>query len=147
MINSIGLVTMAQLGARLVKRVPVGRVVLLSQLVMAAGAVGFLAAALTGHPPLAALLIPLFFFLAFFGSMRPNATAIALTNQGAIAGTASAWVGALPFLLGAFLSPLAGLGGEGAASVAGIMLAALCVAGLPCVLLIAGRRSAAATKS
>jgi hypothetical protein len=31
--------------------------------------------------------------------------------------------------------------------VAGIMLAALCVAGLPCVLLIAGRRSAAATKS
>ena len=81
--------------------------------------------------------MPLFFFIAFFGSMRPNATAIALTNQGAIAGTASAWVGALPFLLGAFLSPLAGLGGEGAATVAGIMLAALCVAGLPCVLLIA----------
>jgi DHA1 family bicyclomycin/chloramphenicol resistance-like MFS transporter len=137
MINSIGLVVMAQLGARLVKRVPVARVVLLSQVVMAAGAVGFLAAALTGHPPLAALLVPLFFFLSFFGSMRPNATAIALTNQGAIAGTASAWVGALPFLLGAFLSPLAGLGGQGAATVAGIMLAALCVAGLPCVLLIA----------
>ena len=136
MINSIGLVAMAQLGARLVKRMPVARVVLGSQVVMAAGAVGFLAAALTGHPPLAALLVPLFFFIAFFGSMRPNATAIALTNQGAIAGTASAWVGALPFLLGALLSPLAGLGGEGAATVAGIMLAALCVAGLPCVLLI-----------
>jgi MFS transporter, DHA1 family, multidrug resistance protein len=143
MINSIGLVAMAQLGARLVKRVPVARVVLLSQLVMAAGAVGFLAAALTGHPPLAALLVPLFFFLSFFGSMRPNATAIALTNQGAIAGTASAWVGALPFLLGAFLSPLAGLGGQGAATVAGILLAALCVAGLPCVLLIARPHPAA----
>jgi len=140
-INSIGLVAMAQLGARLVKRgVPVARVVLLSQLVMAAGAVGFLAAALTGDPPLAALLVPLFFFLAFFGSMRPNATAIALADQGAIAGTASAWVGALPFLLGAFLSPLAGLGGEGAATVAGIILAALCLAGLPCVLLIARTR-------
>ena len=83
--------------------------------------------------------MPLFFFIAFFGSMRPNATAIALTNQGAIAGTASAWVGALPFLLGAFLSPLAGLGGKGAATVAGVMLAALCLAGLPCVLLIARR--------
>ena len=141
MINSIGLVAMAQLGARLVKRgVPVARVVVVSQLVMAAGAVGFLAAALTGHPPLVALLVPLFFFLAFFGSMRPNATAIALTNQGAIAGTASAWVGALPFLLGAFLSPLAGLGGDGAATVAGILLAALCLAGLPCVLLIARTR-------
>jgi DHA1 family bicyclomycin/chloramphenicol resistance-like MFS transporter len=140
MINSIGLVAMAQLGARLVKRVPVARVVLFSQLVMAAGAIGFLAVALTGHPPLAALLVPLFFFLAFFGSMRPNATAIALTNQGAIAGTASAWVGALPFLLGALLSPLAGLGGEGAATVAGIMLSALCVAGLPCVLFLARTR-------
>jgi DHA1 family bicyclomycin/chloramphenicol resistance-like MFS transporter len=140
MINSIGLVTMAQLGARLVKRMPVARVVLGSLLVMAAGCVTFLAIALTGHPPLWALLVPLFFFIAFFGSMRPNATAIALTNQGAIAGTASAWVGALPFLLGAFLSPLAGLGGEGAATVAGIMLAALCVGALPCVLLIAGRR-------
>jgi DHA1 family bicyclomycin/chloramphenicol resistance-like MFS transporter len=50
-------------------------------------------------------------------------------------------VGALPFLVGAFLSPLAGLGGDGAATVAGIMLAALCVAGLPCVLLIPGRRA------
>lgn len=136
MINSIGLVALAQLGAHMVKQMPVARVVLISQAVMAAGAIGFLAAALTGHPPLAALLVPLFFFLSFFGSMRPNATAIALTNQGAIAGTASAWVGALPFLAGAILSPLAGLGGEGAATVAGIMLAALCVAGLPCVLLI-----------
>jgi DHA1 family bicyclomycin/chloramphenicol resistance-like MFS transporter len=121
---------MAQLGARLVKRVPVARVVLASQLVMAAGAVGFLAAALTGHPPLAALLVPLFFFLSFFGSTRPNATAIALANQGAIAGTASAWVGALPFLAGAFISPLAGLGGEGAATVAGILLTALCAGAL-----------------
>jgi DHA1 family bicyclomycin/chloramphenicol resistance-like MFS transporter len=147
MINAIGLTAMAQIGTRLVKRVPAARIVLISQVVMAAGAVGFLAAALTGHPPLAALLVPLFFFLSFFGSMRPNAAAIALTNQGTIAGTASAWVGALPFLAGAFLSPLAGLGGEGAATVAGIMLAALCVAGLPCVLLIAGRRRGCAGKS
>ena len=139
MINSIGLVTMAQLGARLVKRIPAPWIVLASLAVMAAGCVTFLAVALTGHPPLAALLVPLFFFIAFFGSMRPNATAVALTNQGVIAGTASAWVGALPFLLGAFLSPLAGLGGEGAATVAGVLLAALTVGALPCVLLIAGR--------
>ncbi|HVT68556.1 MAG TPA: multidrug effflux MFS transporter, partial [Trebonia sp.] len=139
MVNSIGLVIMAQVGARLVKRVPATRVVVASVIVMAAGCVTFLVVALTGHPPLAALLVPLFFFIAFFGSMRPNATAIALTNQGSIAGTASAWVGALPFLLGAFLSPLAGVGGEGAATAAGIILAALTVGALPCVLL-AGRR-------
>jgi len=147
MINAIGLTAMAQIGTRLVKRVPAGRVVLVSQVVMAAGTVGFLAAALTGHPPLAALLVPLFFFISFFGSMRPNAAAIALTNQRTIAGTASAWLGALPFLTGALLSPLAGLGGEGAATVAGIILAALCVTGVPCVLLIAGGRRGSAGKS
>ena len=87
---------MSQLGARLVKRLPVTRVVRISLLAMAVGGGGFLAAALTGHPPLVALLIPLFVFVASFGMMRPNATAVALANQGAIAGTASAWLGALP---------------------------------------------------
>jgi MFS transporter, DHA1 family, multidrug resistance protein len=127
--------------------VPITRVVFVSLLVMAAGCAGFLAAALTGHPPLAALLVPLFFFfIAFFGSMRPNATALALARQGAIAGTASAWVGALPFLLGALLSPLAGLGGDGAATVAGIMLTTLCAGALACPLIaVHGSRAAGET--
>jgi len=129
-INAIGLTSMSQLGARLVKRLPVTRVVRISLLAMAVGGGGFLAAALTGHPPLVALLVPLFVFVASFGMMRPNATAVALAHQGAIAGTASAWLGALPFLLGALLSPLAGLGGEGAATVAGVMIGILCLGGL-----------------
>jgi len=138
-INAIGLTSMSQLGARLIRRLPVSRVVLISLLVMAAGGIGFLAAALTGHPPLAALLIPLFFFVAAFGMMRPNATALALARQGAIAGTASAWLGALPFLLGALLSPLAGLGGQGAATVAGIMIGSLCLGGLVGQVLISSK--------
>ena len=129
-INSIGLTLMAQLGARLIRRLPVARVVRGSLLVMVAGAVAFLAAALTGHPPLAALLVPLFVFVASFGMMRPNGTALALTGQGSIAGTASAWLGALPFMLGALLSPLAGLGGQGGATVAGLLLSALCAVAL-----------------
>lgn len=101
------------------------RIVLISLLVMTVGALAFLGAALTGHPPLAALLVPLFVFVSSFGMMRPNGTALALAGQGAIAGTASAWLGALPFLLGAVLSPLAGLGGQGAASVAGVLIGTL----------------------
>jgi MFS transporter, DHA1 family, multidrug resistance protein len=127
---------MSQLGARLVRRLPVTRVVRISLLAMAVGGGGFLAAALTGHPPLVALLVPLFVFVASFGMMRPNATAVALASQGAIAGTASAWLGALPFLLGALLSPLAGLGGQGAATVAGIMIGTLCLGGLISQLII-----------
>jgi DHA1 family bicyclomycin/chloramphenicol resistance-like MFS transporter len=138
-INAIGLTSMSQLGARLVKRLPVTRVVRISLLAMAVGGGGFLAAALTGHPPLVALLVPLFVFVASFGMMRPNATAVALAHQGAIAGTASAWLGALPFLLGALLSPLAGLGGQGAATVAGILIGSLCLGGLIGQLVITGK--------
>jgi len=67
--------------------------------------------------------------------MRPNSTALALADQGAIAGTASAWLGALPFLLGAVLSPLAGLGGQGGAAVAGVLLGVLCTGALASVLI------------
>jgi len=134
-INSIGLVAMAQLGGRLIRRVPVGRVVRASLLVMVAGALAFLAAALAS-PPLAVLLVPLFVFVASFGMMRPNGTALALEGQGSIAGTASAWLGALPFMLGAVLSPLAGLGGEGGATVAGVLIGTLCLLALGSQLLI-----------
>jgi MFS transporter, DHA1 family, multidrug resistance protein len=113
MINSVGLVLMAQLGTRLVKKRKVETLVVVPLIVMVAAAVALLVAALTAHPPLIALLVPLFVFVAAFGMMRPNGTALAMADQGAIAGTASAFHGALPFLFGAFLAPLAGLGGLG----------------------------------
>lgn len=100
------------------------------------GGLAFLAVALTGHPPLAALLVPLFVFVASFGMMRPNGTALALAGHGSIAGTASAWLGALPFMLGAIVSPLAGLGGQGAATVAGVLIGTLCAIALGCQLLL-----------
>jgi MFS transporter, DHA1 family, multidrug resistance protein len=137
-VNAIGLTLMAQLGARLVRRLPVSRVVLISLFAMVAGGLCFMTAAFTSHPPLAVLLVPLFVFVAAFGMLRPNATALALADQGAIAGTASAWLGALPFLLGAVLSPLAGLGGQGGAAVAGVLLGVLCAGALASVL-ITGR--------
>lgn len=135
-INAIGLTAMAQLGGRLVRRLPVARVVRASLLVMVAGALAFLAGALVSRPPLAVLLVPLFVFVSSFGMMRPNGTALALEGQGSIAGTASAWLGALPFLLGAVLSPLAGLGTGGGATVAGVLLGALCLLALGSQLLI-----------
>jgi DHA1 family bicyclomycin/chloramphenicol resistance-like MFS transporter len=134
-INAIGLTAMAQLGGRLIRRVPVAGVVRASLLVMVAGALAFLGGALAS-PPLAVLLVPLFVFVASFGMMRPNGTALALAGQGSIAGTASAWLGALPFMLGAVLSPLAGLGGEGGATVAGVLIGALCLLALGSQLVI-----------
>jgi DHA1 family bicyclomycin/chloramphenicol resistance-like MFS transporter len=127
MINSIGLVLMAQLGTRLVKKRKVETLVVVPLIVMVAAAVALLVAALTAHPPLIALLVPLFVFVAAFGMMRPNGTALAMADQGAIAGTASAFHGALPFLFGAFLAPLAGLGGLGNPVPTAIAIGALSV--------------------
>jgi DHA1 family bicyclomycin/chloramphenicol resistance-like MFS transporter len=125
-VNALGLTTMAQLGARLVRRhraVTLVRAALTAQVL--AGAV-LVAAAATGHPPLPALLVPLFVFVAAFGMMRPNGTALALAGHAAIAGTASAYLGAMQFMLGAVLAPLAGIGGRGAAAPAAILIGILC---------------------
>jgi DHA1 family bicyclomycin/chloramphenicol resistance-like MFS transporter len=130
MINAIGLTSMAQLGTRLVSKRKVETLVIVPLIVMVTAAAALLAAALTGHPPLAALLIPLFVFVAAFGMMRPNGTALAMAGQGAIAGTASAFHGALPFLFGAFLAPLAGLGGLGNPAPTAIAIGILSAAAL-----------------
>ena len=125
---------------RLVRRVPVARVVRASLLVMAAGAVGFLAAALTGHPPLAALLVPLFVFVAFFG-MACGRTRPRLrwqTRARSRARRRPGWARCRSCSARS-LSPLAGLGGEGGATVAGVMLGVLCVAALASQVLITRR--------
>ncbi|HEX4833423.1 MAG TPA: multidrug effflux MFS transporter [Trebonia sp.] len=130
MVNAVGLTAMAQLGTRLTREYPVEALVVAALALMVAAGVALVAAALTGHPPLIALLIPLFVFVSAYGMLRPNGAALALSGQGAIAGTASAWLGALPFLLGAVLSPLAGLGGQGGSVPAAIAIGVLCALAL-----------------
>lgn len=126
-VNALGLTTMAQAGARLVRRHSPARLLHASLAVQVLAGAVLVAAALTGHPPLAALLAPLFVFVAAFGMMRPNGTALALAGHAKIAGTASAYLGALQFMLGAVLAPLAGLGGRGAAVPAAIQIGILCL--------------------
>ena len=135
-INALGLTAAAQAGARLVRRRSAAGLVDASQAAQLLAANVLLAVALSGRPPLIALLVPLFVLVSAFGMMRPNATALALAGQGAIAGTASAYLGALPFLMGAVLSPLAGLGGRGAAIPAAILMSVLCAGSLGLRLLL-----------
>jgi len=129
-INALGLTAAAQAGTRLVRRRPAAVLVDGSQAIQLLAAVVLVAVAVSGRPPLLALLVPLFVFVSAFGMMRPNATALALAGQAEIAGTASAYLGALPFLLGAVLSPLAGLGGRGAAIPAALLIGVLCAGSL-----------------
>ena len=138
-VNAAGLTAMAQAGARLVRRRSPAALVHASLAVQVVAGAALAAAALTGHPPLLALLVPLFVFVAAFGMMRPNAAALALAGHARIAGTASAYLGALQFMLGAVLAPLAGLGGPGAAIPAAIQIGVLCLGAFGCQLLLTRR--------
>ncbi|MGE5135311.1 MAG: multidrug effflux MFS transporter [Gemmatimonadota bacterium] len=135
-VNALGLTAMAQLGARLVRRRSPALLLRTSLAVQMAAGAALIAAAATGHPPLITLLVPLFVIVAAFGMMRPNGTALAMAGHAAIAGTASAYLGATQFMSGALLAPIAGVGGRGAVLPAAIMIGSLCAAALGLNLLL-----------
>jgi DHA1 family bicyclomycin/chloramphenicol resistance-like MFS transporter len=140
-VNALGLMAVGQLSARLVRRRSPAALLHAALGVQAAGAAALIAAASGGHPPLLWLLGPMFVIVGAFGMTRPNGTALALAGHASIAGTASAYLGAMQFLSGAVLAPLAGVGGRGSAGPAAILIGALCVAALCLQLAITrGRR-------
>ena len=133
---------MAQLGNRLIRWLPpVARVVRASLLVMTAGAVAFLAAALTGHPPLAVLLAPLFVFVGFVRENGPSERDRACPGQIRARSRARHRPGwARCRSCSARRSPRwQGLGGQGGATLAGVLLSVLCVAALASQVLITRR--------
>jgi DHA1 family bicyclomycin/chloramphenicol resistance-like MFS transporter len=119
--NAAGLIASSQLSARLVGTTGPRPLLLVGLSVAAAGGAGLVAVALTDGP-LPLLLAALFVTMASIGFVAPNATALALQEHGAQAGTASALVGLGQFVTGAVAAPLTGLvGGSGAAPLALVM--------------------------
>jgi DHA1 family bicyclomycin/chloramphenicol resistance-like MFS transporter len=74
------------------------------------------------HGPLLALVIPLFFFVASIGMTSTASFVLAIESQGQRAGSASALLGLLPFVLGACTSPLVGIAGENSAVPMGVII-------------------------
>lgn len=97
--NALGLIAASQLNARLLRRHDMHW--LLRRGVVSVALTGLTLAALAslGWLPLPALLAGLFLFISSLGFISPNASAAALAQQGRHAGTASALMGALQFLL------------------------------------------------
>lgn len=62
--------------------------------------------------PLWAVVLPIFFFVSSIGIISTSSFSLAMETQGHIAGSASALLGLLPFLLGAISAPLVGIAGE-----------------------------------
>lgn len=109
--NGVGIIIASQVTGRLAGRVS-ETTLLRFGLGMAATASVFLLAGVLLDAGLAALLVPLFFVVSAVGIVGTSSFTLAMQNQQKSAGSASALLGLLPYILGAVIAPLVGLGGE-----------------------------------
>jgi DHA1 family bicyclomycin/chloramphenicol resistance-like MFS transporter len=134
-VNAAGFIGASQLAARLAERIPQRRLVLIGAALQAAG--GVLLAALVvldppggGGPGLAGVEIACFLVVGSLGLIVPSATALALADHHAVAGTAAAVMGTIQLVIGGLAAPLVGLGGSDTAVPLGIVIAVVTVGGL-----------------
>lgn len=125
--NSIGIMAMAQLNRRLAGRVPGLRLLRWTLTVAIAASVALTLAGILGSA-VPWLLVPLFVAMSTHGVNNPSLTAIALGRIRHSAGSASAVLGTLSMLLGAFVPPLVSMLGVSATIMGATMLASFTVA-------------------
>ncbi|MBA1245616.1 multidrug effflux MFS transporter [Pseudomonas japonica] len=113
--NAAGFILVAQINARLLSRL--GPHALLKRMVWAYLAAGVVLLAVAALRPvhLWPLLVPLFACIASLGAILPNASACAMAGQGPRAGSASAMLGFLQFVIAAVSSTLVGALADGSA--------------------------------
>ena len=105
--NALGFVIVGQINGWLVGRVALLRLLALGLLATASGSLALLVVSIGGIG-LAGILPSLFVMVASLGFVLPNATSLALSGQPRIAGSASALVGVLQYIIGAIAAPLVG---------------------------------------
>lgn len=94
-----------------------------------AGAAGLLLLIMTlAEGPLYSIVIPMFFYVSSIGLIGTPSFALAMETQAERAGSASAVLGLLPFVLGAAAAPLVGIAGVSAVPMGGIMFSAVIIA-------------------
>lgn len=126
--NGVGLVLSAQVNASLVRRVAPVRILRTALVVQAVFAVGLVAIAISGAGGLLGILIALWLVLSMQGMIPANASALALSRHGEMAGTAAAVIGAFQAGIAGAVSPLVGLLGGDAVAMSAVMLGAVLAA-------------------
>lgn len=125
--NSLGIMAMAQVNRRLAGRVPGLRLVRWTLSIAIAAAVAMTLAGMLGSA-VPWVLVPLFIAMSTHGVNNPSLTAVALGRIRHSAGSASAVLGTLTMLLGAFAPPLVSMLGVSAAIMGATMLASFVIA-------------------
>ena len=121
--NGVALVGGAQINASLVRRVAPIRILRFTLPLLFAATLVLLIVALTKAGGLFGLLAALWVTLGLLQFIPPNASAIALSRHGAIAGTAAAFIGAMQAGVAGVVSPLVGVLGGDARAMCLVMIA------------------------
>ncbi len=119
-VNGLGLIV----GTQIVGRVSVisERTFLKIGLAISNSAAILLLIALLLKAPLVAVAIPIFFFVTSISIIATSAFSLAMETKGHVAGSASALLGVLPFLLGSLTAPLVGIAGVNSAIPMGVVI-------------------------
>jgi DHA1 family bicyclomycin/chloramphenicol resistance-like MFS transporter len=114
-VNGLGLVAGSQINAHLVGRYGPAYLLRRALLVITTSAATLLAVVLIGDLGVWPVIITTFLVMSSLSFVMPNSTALALADHAKVAGTASALLGVIQFLVGGLAAPLVGLGGTGTA--------------------------------
>jgi DHA1 family bicyclomycin/chloramphenicol resistance-like MFS transporter len=132
--NGLGIMGASYLSRRLIGRLRPAQVLEAGVAVAGVGAALLLVAVLAGAP-VGFVIAGLFLVVAPVGLVTPNATALALADHPAIAGSASALLGVAQFLIGAAAAPLVGVAGTHSAVPMAITIAVLTAAAGVCAVM------------
>ncbi|MET4060431.1 DHA1 family bicyclomycin/chloramphenicol resistance-like MFS transporter [Arthrobacter sp. UYP6] len=124
--NALCITIVSVVAAALAGKVSYRRMISIGLVVAVLAAAGLLIFALSGTPT-APMLVLFAVFQGSLGFIFGNATALALEEAGHHAGTGSAFLGCLQYVLAAAVAPLVGLGGEDTAVPMGIAMVAFAV--------------------
>jgi MFS transporter, DHA1 family, multidrug resistance protein len=141
-LNAAGMIALGLLNARLVRRFPVRRLLVLGLAgSSAAAAVLVLVVTAGASLGLLAVLPPLFLVVATRGLVSSNATVLGVERGSRAAGSASAVLGACMFGGGVLVTPLVGLGPEGSPVPMALVVAGGAVAALLATVLLTRTRA------
>ena len=108
--NAVGLVSAAQVNARLARRLPSARLLPMALWASLAAAAVLMADAMTGFGGIWGVLVPLFAVIAGFGLSQPNATSEAMKVDRTRAGATAALLGCGSYSVGALAGVMEGCG-------------------------------------
>lgn len=134
-INGIGIIIASQVTGRLAGKISEQKLFTIGIGIAGIGGLLLLSMTLTGSG-LAGILFSLFLVVSSVGIVTTTAFSLAMQNQQRAAGSAAALLGLLPFVLGAFMAPLVGLGGGQTALPMGMVIAGCEMAAITCYVVL-----------